>query len=356
MSLKYISRFQFNDDLEEEDFGNDLAVEIGQIQSEIDPTYGKVLLLDGATSLMASGDYTSISGDTDRSFSFWAKNDTTLIENPILSYGDLSGEAFILYTDNTSSHPEISTLIDTYETSHVTVISEWRHYCVTYTSGVLTYYVDSSVVGSFSPTLSTGTGDSLRLGTDAQGAYFTGSISDLRIYDNVLDPTVVSFLFSVGPNFEEKIDVDFVEKVDDFGLAVSSTMMSRSEYSINQSGETIRNSFYVKDDTDQLQEASRIEYTKDGSSSISIKTRHEDTLYSSIDMDSEKTTFTNVDDSDNSSSIVFSSEGVSITSGNPGLFFGASKDFRMSVDGDTFVIEAFNNSTGQYDKKMEVGK
>ena len=39
----------------------------------------------------------------------------------------------------------------------------------------------------------------------------------------------------------------------------------------------------------------------------------------------------------------------------PGLFFGAGKDFRMSVSGDFFTVEALDKN-GSYVKKMEVGK
>ena len=93
---------------------------------------------------------------------------------------------------------------------------------------------------------------------------------------------------------------------------------------------------------------------------MSIKTRHtenggDNVLYESVNLKSESSTFTNVDDSDVSSSIIFSSSGVNITSDIPGLFFGAGKDFRMSVSGDFFTIEALDTN-GSYVKKMEVGK
>ena len=93
---------------------------------------------------------------------------------------------------------------------------------------------------------------------------------------------------------------------------------------------------------------------------MSIKTRHTETggdnvLYESVNLKPESSTFTNVDDSDVSSSIIFSSSGVSITSDMPGLFFGAGKDFRMSVSGDFFTVEALDKN-GSYVKKMEVGK
>jgi len=373
MSLKYFTRFQFNNsvdtELAEEDFGNDLALEIGgTLQSFNDPTYGTVLNLNGTTSLMASGDFTNISGGLDRSFSFWAKNDV-LGYNPILSYGDITtGPAFIIYSDNDDGPgvPEISDLTTSYKATFTPNTTTWSHYVITYSSGTLLYYIDAIEVGNFSTTLATGTGDPMRIGTDANGQYFTGKISDLRIYNTALDLTTIEYMLSVGPNFEEKIDVDFVEKIDDFGLAVCATMMSRSAYSVQESGQTLTNSFYINDASSDLQEASRLEYTQDGSgsTSVSVKTRHhetttgDDVLYSSIDMNAENTTFTNVNETDtDSSSVIFSKEGMSVTSDNPGgIYFGTEKDFRMSVDGDFFVIEAYNSLSGVYDKKMEIGK
>ena len=370
MSLKYFTRFQFNNDLAEEDFGKDLALEAGSLQSQNDVIYGTVLYLDGETSLMASGDFTNISGGLDRSFSFWAKNDVHGY-NPILSYGDITtGPGFIIYSDNDDGGPglpgvpEISDLTTSYKTTHVPVLAQWSHYVVTYSSGTLLYYIDSVEVGNFSTTLATGNDDPFRIGTDANGNYFEGCVSDLRIYNTVLDSSVIQYMLSVGPNFEEKVDVDFVENLDDFGLAVCSTMMSRSSYSVQESGKTLTNSFYINDSSSDLQEASRVEYTQDsgGSTSVSIKTRHTDTsgddvLFSSVDMSASTTTFTNIDESDITSSIIFSKDGISITSDNPGgMYFGANKDFRISVDGDSFIIEAYNSLINVYERKMEVGK
>ena len=361
MSLKYISRFQFNDDLAEDDIdGGDLAVEVGTLQSQNDPLYGTVLFLDGTTSLMSAGDFTVISGDQDRSFSFWAKNDVSSIENPILSYGDLSDVGFVIYTTNPTDNPEINDLTTPYISSETTVISTWNYYTITYTSGNMLLYIDSVLTDTFSTTLDTGTGDSLRIGTDGIGGYFTGNVSDMRIYDNVLDSQTIQYIYSVGPNFEEKVDANFIENVENFGLGVSGTVMSRSEYSVQETGEKLRNSFFITDNLSSIREAARVEYEQDGSASMSIKTRHtenggDNVLYESVNLKSESSTFTNVDDSDVSSSIIFSSNGVNITSDIPGLFFGAGKDFRMSVSGDFFTIEALDTN-GSYVKKMEVGK
>jgi len=110
-------------------------------------------------------------------------------------------------------------------------------------------YIDSVLTDTFSTTLDTGTGDSLRIG----GGYFTGNVSDMRIYDNVLDSQTIQYIYSVGPNFEEKVDTNFVEDIPNFGLGVSGTVMSRSEYSVQETGETLRNSFYITDNLSSIQ-------------------------------------------------------------------------------------------------------
>lgn len=371
MSLKYFGRYQFNNpsDPAEEDFGlRDLALEAGaSIDTETDGTYGTVLDMDGTISLLSTGEFVNISGSLDRSFSFWVKNETSGSDNPVLSYGDLvGGSAFVVYSDNSSSHPQFSDYTTISEvTSHTSVVSTWSFYAIVYSSGSLMFYIDSVLVDTFSTTLSTGTADALRIGTDGLGNYFTGNVSDFRMYTTVLDSITISYMFSVGPNFEEKLVPDYVEDSNTQGLSVTGSLISRSTYAVQETGEVLQNSYYIYDENSDLQEASRIEHSEDvnGHASISMKTRHTEAvsgdtvLFSSIDATPENTTFTSTDDTDTLSCVIFSSDGVSVTSEKPGgIYFGAGKDFRIAVDGDSMVIEAYSSIAGDYVTKMEIGK
>ena len=369
MSLKYFGRYQFNGtDPAEEDFGlRDLATESGTLQTQIDGTYGTVLYLDGSTSLLSTGDLVNISGDIDRTFSFWARNDTSGIENPVLSYGDLSpSSAFVVYTDNSNSKPQFYDYTTTYESVITSVVSTWSLYTIVYTSDSILMYVNGSLSDTFSVTLNTGTADSMRIGTDGLGNYFTGAISDMRMYEVALTQETITYMFSVGHNFEEKIPTNYVEE-STRGVTISGSMLSRSSYGVKNSDEILSNSSYIYDENSDLQEAARTEYSQDsnGAAKVSIRVRHtenisnDNVLLSTVDSTPEKTTFTSANKvDDNLSSVIFSSAGVSVTSGKPGgIYFGANKDFRISIkDGESFLIEAFSSGVGDYITKMEVSK
>ncbi len=368
MSLKYFVRYQFgSDDPAEDDFRErDLAVETGTLTTEIDPTYGKVLLMDGLTGLMSTGSFDLISGATPRSFSFWAK--TNLDTSPLLSYGELSGgSAFVLYANNVTNNPEVfDYTTSNVASSHTNASGVWSHYVVSYDgSTTLIFYVDGALTDTLTTAsaFNTGTTDPFRIGTDGLGDFFNGSVSDLRVYDHALPLDAVTYMFSVGPNYEEKIDRAYVEEGSTRGFAMSGTHISNESYGVHAIGNTLSNSYFAYDTSNDLQESARIEYSEDvsGAGVMDTRVRHTDTgsnttLFNSIKATSEATTFSSIDATDTTSSVVFSSEGVSITSasGDGGLFFGSNKDFRISVIGGGFTVAAYNSTSGTYVTKMNI--
>lgn len=368
MSLKYFVRYQFgSDDPAEDDFGErDLAVETGTLSTEIDATYGKVLKMDGLTGLMSTGSFDIISGATPRSFSFWAKTD--LDTSPLLSYGELvGGSAFVLYANNGTNNPEVFDYsTSNVATSHTNVSGTWAHYVVTYDGATtLNVYVDGALVDSLTTAsaFNTGTTDPFRIGTDGLGDFFDGCVSDLRVYDGSLPLDAVVYMFSVGPNYEEKIDRTYAEEGSTRGFAMSGTHISNDSYGVHSGGNTLTNSYFAYDDSNDLQESARIEYSEDvsGGGVMDTRVRHTDTgsnstLFNTIRATPEATTFSSIDATDTTSSVVFSSEGVSITSasGDGGLFFGSNKDFRISVNGGGFTVAAYNSTSGTYVTKMNI--
>ena len=372
MSLKYFGRYRFNNvaDMGEEDFGNrDLALESGNISTITDVTYGEVLSMDGATSLLSMGTFSNVSGALDRSFSFWASNDVVNLHNPVFSYGDLEPDnAFVIYSSNSNSNPEFYDHT-TYRTvsSHTSTVSNWNFYTITYNSitSTLNIYIDGVQQLSDSFTLDTGISDPLRIGTDGLGNYFDGSISDFRMFNFELDSSAVTYMFSVGPNFEEKLDVNYVDEASTRGVSMCGPLMSKSSLGVKDSNETIGNSFHLYDDNGTLQEAARIDYKQDvndSSTNMSVQMRHTETttsdtvLMETISLNPISTTFTSVDNNEKKTSVVFSSSGVSITSGEPGgMYFGASKDFRIAVENSSaFIIQAYDSVSDQYITKLEV--
>jgi len=366
MSLKYFVRYQFNGlDPAEDDFGKrDFAVEVGALSTVEDTTYGKVLEMDGATSLMSTGTLDDISGVTPRSFSFWAASDLT--SSPVLSYGELiPGSAFVIYSNNTLNNPEVYDYTSSYTSPGFTnTVDTWAHYAVTYDGTSLKTYVNGVISSTATVTLATGTSDPFRLGTDGEGNYFNGKLSDIRAYDHEIDPSVVEYIHSSGPNYEEKIDMAYTSSGSTRGFSMSGTHISKSSYGIEAGGNTLTDSYFAHDDSGTIQEASRLEYTEnlDGDGETDMKVRHTDTggnatMFSTIKTSAETTTFNSIDITDTTSSIVFSSDGVTIesaASGENGMFFGASKDFRISVVNSSFQVAAYDNTSGTYLTKMEI--
>jgi len=321
------------------------------------------------TSLLSMGTFSDISGSSSRSFSFWAFNNVVNAHNPVFSYGDLEPDnAFVVYSSNLSGNPEFYDHT-TYRTvtTHTSTVSTWNLYTITYdnTTSTLIIYVDGTQRLSNIVTLDTGISDPLRIGTDGLGNYFDGLILDFRMFETVLDPSAITYMFSVGPNFEEKIDVNYVEESATRGVSMCGPLMSKSSLGVQDSTETIGNSFHLYDDNGVLQEAARIDYKQDAndsSTNMSVQMRHTETntndtvLMETISLNPVSTTFTSVDDTEKKTSVVFSSSGVSITTGEPGgMYFGASKDFRIAVEnGSAFIIQAYDSVSDQYVTKMEV--
>lgn len=59
-------------------------------------------------------------------------------------------------------------------------------------------------------------------------------------------------MFSAGPNFEEKLDTDYVENAETMGLAVSRSLISASTYGIQEAGDVLNDYLYVYDETSDL--------------------------------------------------------------------------------------------------------
>lgn len=367
MSLKYFARYRFNGiDPAAEDYKlRHLAVESGSLRATNDSLYGSCLFLDGTTSLLSSGDFSHISDDTDRSISWWSKSDSSN-PSPILCYGELrSPNAFVVYSRNISGFPEFynyssrvgPTLLKSFSGIPV---STWTFYAFAYNSGVLYVYVNGVLWYSSSFPLTTGSTDPLRIGTDGEGEYFEGSVLDIRVWDTFIDANTVSYMFSVGPNFEEELGSKYIEEMSRT-RTITGNLLCRSTYGVTS--EMLTQSFYALDDSREPCEAARIEHSQDGSrlSSIDVRVRHtssttETTLENTISISPEITSF-HCNDDDVTSSVIFSSEGVSFVSGDGKgcIFFGAGRDFRIRVSGGKFVVQALSSITSDYVTKMEVG-
>lgn len=370
MSLKYFARYRFNgSDVAEEDYGlRDLAVESGSLDTFDDPVYGSCLALNGATSLLSTGSFTNIADDTDRCFSFWTRIGTQQTStSPVLCYGELSSpNAFVLYAKNSNGCPEFFDYATRTTTNETVTADTWTFFTFSCKAGEIKIYVDGVVRFTESITLTTGTTDPLRIGTDGQGEYLEGYLLDLRMWETDLEESVVEYMFSVGPNFEEDLSTNYAEDTARAAI-ITGNLLCRTTYGLQQVDHsehtTLTQSFFCLDNNSELQEAARIEHTQDSSGVASeiLRVRHKDepggtnTLEKTIEITPETTTFSSTVDSE-TSSVVFSSQGVHLVAGEEKgcIFFGAGRDFRIRVGDGSFLVEAYSAVTDEYQKKMEI--
>ena len=357
MSLKYFARYRFNgSDVAEEDYGlRDLAVESGTIDTIDDPTYGSCLALNGVTSLLSTGSFTNIADDTDRCFSFWAK--TNFNASPVLCYGELaSPNAFVLYASNSAGYPEHYDYQSRNFSNALSIPNgTWTFFAFSCKAQELKIYVNGNLNYSTNLTLTTGTSDPLRIGTDAQGEYFDGCLLDLRMWESALEDSVIEYMYSVGPNFEEELPTRYAE--ESRSSVITGNLLCRTTYGVQTTGSDLTESFFCVDENSQPQEAVRIEHSQDnlGVASQTVRVRHDVNLEKTIEITPVRTTFSTTD-SNSTSSVVFSADGVEVVAAEEKgcIFFGAGRDFRIRVGDGNFLVEAYSSSADDYVKKMEI--
>ena len=363
MSLKYFARYRFNgSDVAEEEFGlRDLAVESGVLDTADDSVHGSCLALDGATSLLSTGSFTNVADDSDRCFSFWVKVASTN-PSPVLCYGDLSSpNAFVLYARNGAGFPEFFD----YSSRSAPTVAElpvgiptntWTFLTFSCNSQVIKFFVDGQLSYSKMLTLTTGTTDPLRIGTDGQGEYLEGYLLDVRMWDTFLDESVVTYMFSNGPNFQEELGTNYAEDSARSAI-IAGNLLCRTTYGVQESGKNITQSFFCVDENEDIQEAARVEHSQDGSgiASETVRVRHNNNMEKTIEINPETATFSSKSDSV-TSSVVFSAQGVHLLAGEEkgSIFFGAGRDFRVRVGDGSFLIEAYSSAKDSYETKLEI--
>lgn len=363
MSLKYFARYRFNgSDVAEEDYGlRDLAVESGNIDTIDDATYGSCLALNGMTSLLSTGSFTNIADDTDRCFSFWAKTNPSSATNPdpspVLCYGELaSPNAFVLYANNSTGYPEHYDYQSRNFSNSLSIQNNtWTFFAFSCKAQELKIYVDGNLNFTTNLTLTTGTSDPLRIGTDAQGEYFDGCLLDLRMWESALEGSVVEYMYSVGPNFEEELPTRYAE--ESRSSVITGNLLCRTTYGVQTTGSDLTESFFCVDENSEPQEAVRIEHSQDnlGVASQTVRVRHDASLEKTIEISPVRTTFSTTD-ANSTSSVIFSADGVEVVAAEEKgcIFFGAGRDFRIRVGDGSFLVEAFSSAADDYVKKMEI--
>lgn len=372
MSLGYFLRYRFNsltNPGEDDTKISDLNAESGNLLTESDNTYGTVLRLDGSTSLVSENNVSLISGNRDRSLSFWAKTDNSVGDYaPVFSYGDNSA-SFIFYARNTGMLSEFYDSVNRIPGNSV-ISGSWHFFAITYSSvdGSLKIYVDG-LLDTIS-SLSLDTSDSqLRIGTDGLGEYFEGNILDLRLFNSFLRSDAIGFMLDSGPNFEQSLETNYAESGSSRGNLMAKSVVCRSTYGVSTHGvsqnPSQKMSFFGTNQDSEIIESARVEHSQDsdGIGTVTTRIRHTNSsnlvnMMKTMEFSPGASTFTSTDASSNSNSVIFSSKGVSVMTGSGtegGLYFGAGKDFRIAIVDGIFAVQAYSSQTGDFVTKMEIG-
>ena len=79
--------------------------------------------------------------------------------------------------------------------------NQWRHFSVTYSSNLITVFVDNQLFASNSKNLNTDGSMPLIVGSNSltrDDEFFSGKIDDVRIYDRALSAEEVQALYNLG--------------------------------------------------------------------------------------------------------------------------------------------------------------
>ena len=194
--------------------GNDVAlVEVvdgpvsSPTQSVNDSTYGTVAEWFGNSgmSLPAPKPPSTLLGDAPRSFSVWTRRDTNdSLEYVFWNSGD-SSALFWGYFEANNNDFTVRTGQDTTTTTVANAFSPgtWAHIVTAFDGTTLTVYINGvlETTAAVSPMDPTSTGwFAIGYPTNTTAGTYDGRMSDFRVYDDALDSSAVSQLFSDGPN------------------------------------------------------------------------------------------------------------------------------------------------------------
>jgi hypothetical protein len=157
--------------------------------------------IDGCT-------FNGYSGAVIQSHSYWVKGATVYVRSPVTvgrAIGGTSGEYLSLLVDTSGWQINADGWSHDYDETIDT--TRWYHVVVTYDGGSSTSSYKLYIDGEYkTPTGSNGTFGSLsleadtviRIGRDSGVGWFTGMISNIKIYDVALEPSEVQKLYRLG--------------------------------------------------------------------------------------------------------------------------------------------------------------
>ena len=171
-----------------------------------DATYGDAATFNGASSIieLTTSVPSALSGNASRTVSMWV-NMNALGNTNIFTQGNSTGGGNFYWiklglNNNIRFESSVSGNNAVYSLGTIST-DTWYNVVWTYNGSTTVAYVNGSQVGSISESLNTDTGLITIGGTPSSGngPFLNGEMLDFRIYDQALNSTDVSTLFSTGP-------------------------------------------------------------------------------------------------------------------------------------------------------------
>ena len=198
--MSLVARYAFDQtDVSLDSSGNSNNLSNFGVSSTVDSTYGNVALFDGIDDYFTIDTSTipALLGNSARTISVWVNRSSTASQS-IIDYS--ISNRFLLYLRSSEVR------LQTGSTSSVVgpnlAIDTWYHLSLTYSGTTLTFFVNGSE--TFSGILSLDSTSQLfnigKLSNSFSGYWFSGKMSDFRIYDYGLDSSEISSMFSAGPD------------------------------------------------------------------------------------------------------------------------------------------------------------
>lgn len=165
------------------------------------------VLGQNAYSFDGNNDYVSIpqlssNFSSQVSISGWLNPDTISGDNRQWVVED--GDAFMSYLGDNASHLYFRIIAGgsstTFDTGYEMKLNQWQFIVLTYNGSKMQVYVDRELKGSKSKSGSLQSVDGISIGNDKFSGYdwYSGKIQEVRIYNHVLSPQEINYLYSVG--------------------------------------------------------------------------------------------------------------------------------------------------------------
>ncbi|BCU77280.1 sulfatase-like hydrolase/transferase [Luteolibacter sp. LG18] len=162
---------------------------------------GRALLFDGVNDYVSVDGFNGITGTNARTCSAWVKT-TGTGQMPVIAWGPNStGNKWTFLVQ--SGQPRIEATGGALQASHTVNDGQWHHIACTFANdGTPTVtdtklYIDGVLETTFASSTSVAintTASQVKIGSDVQSRFFTGTIDDVRIYPRALSAAEVSTL------------------------------------------------------------------------------------------------------------------------------------------------------------------